>query len=46
MITAETMRRVFGLRATIINDPVSGTPTIIPIGRHHCDDPESGNELR
>ena len=46
VITAENMDRVFGLRAQIISDPVSRTPTIIPIGRHHCDDPESGNELR
>jgi iron complex transport system ATP-binding protein len=38
VITAESMMEVFGLRSTIIADPVSGTPTIIPIGRHHCDD--------
>ncbi len=36
VITAETMRDVFGLSATIVDDPISGTPTIIPIGRHHC----------
>ncbi|QDP98552.1 ABC transporter ATP-binding protein [Microlunatus elymi] len=38
VITAELMRDVFGLSATVIDDPVSHTPTIIPIGRHHCDD--------
>jgi iron complex transport system ATP-binding protein len=41
VITAETMDRVFGLRAQIISDPVSRTPTIIPIGRHHCDDSDA-----
>ena len=35
----EAMREVFGLSATIVTDPVSGTPTIIPIGRHHCAPP-------
>jgi iron-siderophore transport system ATP-binding protein len=38
VITAEAMMEVFGLRSTIITDPVSRTPTIIPIGRHHCAD--------
>ena len=38
VITAEAMMEVFGLRSTIILDPVSRTPTIIPIGRHHCAD--------
>ena len=37
VITAELMRDVFGLSASVIDDPVSHTPTIIPIGRHHCD---------
>ena len=36
VITTETMREVFGLAASIVEDPISGTPTIIPIGRHHC----------
>jgi len=39
VVTAEAMREVFGLSATIVTDPVSGTPTIIPIGRHHCAPP-------
>ena len=38
VVTAESMLEVFGLRSTIITDPVSKTPTIIPIGRHHCAD--------
>jgi iron complex transport system ATP-binding protein len=38
VITPEVVQQVFGLRATVIDDPVSHTPTIIPIGRHHCSD--------
>ncbi|MET1008011.1 MAG: ABC transporter ATP-binding protein [Propionibacteriaceae bacterium] len=37
VITPSTMREVFSMKATIINDPVSHTPTVIPIGRHHCE---------
>ncbi|MFC7623259.1 ABC transporter ATP-binding protein [Microlunatus sp. GCM10028923] len=44
VITTENVDRVFGMRAKIITDPVSRTPTIIPIGRHHCDQPD--DELR
>jgi iron complex transport system ATP-binding protein len=44
VITPSTMRSIFSMKATIINDPVSHTPTVIPIGRHHCqggdDEPE------
>ncbi len=36
VINAETIRSVFGLEASIVADPVSGTPTVVPIGRHHC----------
>ena len=36
VITAENIRSVFDLSATIVADPVSHTPTVIPIGRHHC----------
>ena len=38
VVTSESMLEVFGLRAQIITDPISRTPTIIPIGRHHCVD--------
>jgi iron complex transport system ATP-binding protein len=27
---------VFGLDSRIITDPVSGTPLMLPIGRHHA----------
>ncbi len=35
VITESIVREVFGLEATIISDPVSGTPLLIPIGRVH-----------
>lgn len=35
VITSELIKNVFGLDCTVINDPVSGSPLIVPIGRHH-----------
>jgi iron complex transport system ATP-binding protein len=35
VVTEELVRGVFGLESRVIPDPVSGTPLIIPIGRHH-----------
>ncbi len=35
VVTEELVRSVFGLESRVIPDPVSGTPLIIPIGRHH-----------
>lgn len=35
VITATTVEDVFGLRCQVARDPVSGTPMIIPMGRHH-----------
>ena len=29
------VRDVFGLDSQVIADPVSGTPLVVPIGRHH-----------
>lgn len=34
VISSELLEEVFGLKSTIINDPISNTPLIIPIGRH------------
>lgn len=34
VITAETVRDVFGLDAVVIDDPISHTPLVIPIGGH------------
>ena len=36
VVTEELVRTVFGLESRVIPDPVSGTPLIIPIGRHHA----------
>ncbi|MBO9578053.1 MAG: ABC transporter ATP-binding protein [Microbacteriaceae bacterium] len=34
VLTAGLVEEVFGLRCEIIDDPVSGTPLVVPIGRH------------
>ncbi|GAB4586095.1 ABC transporter ATP-binding protein [Nocardia sp. IFM 10818] len=34
ILTADLVRDVFGMPAHIITDPVSGTPLVVPIGRH------------
>ncbi|MHB9757564.1 ABC transporter ATP-binding protein [Streptomyces sp. BYX5S] len=35
VVTADLVEKVFGLRSTVIPDPASGTPLIVPMGRHH-----------
>ncbi|WP_040807970.1 ABC transporter ATP-binding protein [Nocardia concava] len=35
IITADLLREVFGLRAEVLEDPVSGRPMIVPIGARH-----------
>ncbi|MGW7351307.1 ABC transporter ATP-binding protein [Streptomyces sp. NPDC054784] len=35
VITAETVEDVFSLRCRVGTDPVSGTPLVLPMGRHH-----------
>lgn len=37
IITPHLIKDVFNLSSTVVTDPVSGTPMIIPIGRHHND---------
>ncbi|MEU5766486.1 ABC transporter ATP-binding protein [Streptomyces asoensis] len=39
VVTEATVEDVFDLRCRITPDPVSGTPMVIPLGRHHHDDP-------
>ena len=41
VVTEGLVRDAFGLESRVIPDPVSGTPLIIPIGRHHA----TANEL-
>ena len=38
VVTEHLVREVFGLESRVVPDPVSGTPLIIPIGRHHTED--------
>ena len=35
IITEELIQKVFDLNCTVIKDPVSGSPFIVPKGRHH-----------
>ncbi|MGW0911833.1 ABC transporter ATP-binding protein [Streptomyces sp. NPDC002784] len=35
IVTAAMVEEVFGLRCVVGTDPVSGTPMVIPMGRHH-----------
>ncbi|GAA5042706.1 iron complex transport system ATP-binding protein [Thermocatellispora tengchongensis] len=35
VLTEDNVRTVFGLDSRIIEDPVSGRPLMLPIGRHH-----------
>ncbi|HEY0186160.1 MAG TPA: ABC transporter ATP-binding protein [Cellulomonas sp.] len=34
VLTPATVQAVFGLRAQVVTDPVSGTPLMVPVGRH------------
>jgi iron complex transport system ATP-binding protein len=34
VLTEDTVRVVFGLDARVVDDPVAGTPMVVPIGRH------------
>jgi iron complex transport system ATP-binding protein len=35
VLTRETVHEAFGLQAEVVDDPVSGSPLIVPIGRFH-----------
>jgi iron complex transport system ATP-binding protein len=34
VVTADLVREVFGLRCLVVDDPVTGTPMVVPVGRH------------
>ncbi|SDS37551.1 iron complex transport system ATP-binding protein [Paraoerskovia marina] len=36
VLTEETVRAVFDLESRVIVDPTSGTPLMLPVGRHHA----------
>ncbi len=38
VIDAAIVETVFGLRCDVLPDPRSGSPMIVPIGRHHAGD--------
>lgn len=38
VVTPEHIEEVFGIRSQIHLDPVSGTPLVMPVGRHHVKD--------
>jgi iron complex transport system ATP-binding protein len=35
VITEELVHEIFGLRSKVVTDEVTGTPHVLPIGRHH-----------
>ena len=35
VLTEDLLREVFGLAAKVIDDPVAGTPLVVPIGTRH-----------
>ncbi|MGI5160988.1 ABC transporter ATP-binding protein [Microbispora sp. CA-102843] len=35
VLTEDSVRAVFGLDSRVVDDPVSGRPLVLPIGRHH-----------
>lgn len=37
VITSTLIKDIFGLNSTVIEDPVSGSPNVVPIGRYHAD---------
>ncbi|GGS63315.1 ABC transporter ATP-binding protein [Streptomyces griseoviridis] len=39
IVTESLVREVFGLRSTVVPDPASGTPMVVPLGRHHVPSP-------
>ncbi|WP_200847215.1 ABC transporter ATP-binding protein [Microbacterium sp. 18062] len=39
IVTAELVEEVFGLRCLVVPDPVSGTPSVVPLGRDRRRDP-------
>ena len=40
VVTEETVAEVFGLTSRVVPDPVSGTPMVVPIGRHRAGAPD------
>lgn len=45
VVTEDLVRDVFGLESRVVPDPLSGTPLVLPIGRHHTVSPSNRVEL-
>jgi iron complex transport system ATP-binding protein len=45
VVTRELVQQVFGIESVVVADPVSRTPTIVPIGRHHCPVPMNAGAI-
>jgi iron complex transport system ATP-binding protein len=39
IVTQELVGEVFGMRCSVIEDPASATPMVVPLGRHHVKAP-------
>ncbi len=35
VITSTLVKDIFGLDCIVVKDPISGSPSVVPIGRHH-----------
>ncbi|MDL4840975.1 ABC transporter ATP-binding protein [Aquibacillus rhizosphaerae] len=35
VITSTLIENIFGLHCTVVEDPISGSPSVVPIGRYH-----------
>ncbi len=35
VVDAALVATVFALEARVVDDPVTGTPLVVPVGRHH-----------
>ena len=46
IVTEELVRDVFGLESRVIPDPVSKTPMVVPLGRHHASPPADAEPAR
>ena len=41
VLSEDLVARVFGLSSRVLDDPVSGRPLVLPVGRHRCRSLES-----
>lgn len=46
IVTEELVGEVFGMRCSVIEDPASATPMVVPLGRHHVKGPDGTPIIR